>query len=118
MRATIPELCFWEEDTQRDPLKPDLSIHSQANICQIDQSVTKGGSGMRHFSIGQSVIAQNYSGHSKWVPGTINTLLGSLSSEVEIEPNLIWRQHTEQLNVVMFLLHTICQIPTLCHLRP
>ena len=43
------------------------------------------------------MIARNYSGHSKWVPGTVRTQLGPLSYEVEIEPNLIWRQHTDQL---------------------
>jgi len=43
------------------------------------------------------VIARNYSGHSKWVPGTVRIQLGPLSYEVEIEPNLIWRRHTDQL---------------------
>ena len=69
----------------------------QVNNRQIDQSVAKGGSGTRHFSIGQRLIARNYSGHSKWVPGTVHTQLGPLSYEVEIEPNLIWRRHTVQL---------------------
>ena len=48
--------------TRLDLLKPDLSI--QVNNRQMDQFVTKGGSGTRHFSIGQRVIARNYSGHS------------------------------------------------------
>ena len=90
--------CFWEEDyapARLDLLKPDLSI--QVNNRQIDQSVAKSGSGTRHFSIGQRVIARNYSRHSKCVPGTVRTQLGPLSYEVEIEPNLIWRQHTDQL---------------------
>ena len=40
--------------TRLDLLKADLSI--QVNIHQIDQSVGKGGSVTRHFSIGQRVI--------------------------------------------------------------
>ena len=38
------------------------------------------------------MIARNYSGHSKCVPGTVRTQLGPLSYEVEIKPNLIWSQ--------------------------
>ena len=100
--------CFWEEDckhTRLDLLKPDLGI--QVNNRQIDQSVAKGGSGPRHFYIGQRVIAQNYSGHSKWVPGIVRTQLGPLSYEVEIKPNLIWRQHTDQLKA--------CNVPVTNH---
>ena len=81
--------------TRLDLLKPDLCI--QVNNCQIDQSVAKGASETRHFSIGRRVIARNYSRHSKWVPGTVRTQLGPLSYEVEIEPNLIWHQHIDQL---------------------
>ena len=43
--------------TRLDLLKPDLSI--QVNNRQIYQSVAKGGSGTRHFFIGQRVIARN-----------------------------------------------------------
>ena len=91
--------------TRLDLLKPDLSI--QVNNRQIDQSAAKGGSVTRHFSIGQRVIARNYSGHSKWVPGTVRTQLGPLSYEVEIEPNLIWRRHTDQLKA--------CNVPVTDH---
>ena len=81
--------------TRLDLLKPDLSI--KVNNRQIDQSVAKGGSVTRHFSIGQRVIAQNYTGNSKWVPGIVRAQLGLLSYEVEIGPNLVWRRHTDQL---------------------
>ena len=50
-----------------------------------------------HFSIGQRVIARNYTGNSKWVPGIVRAQLGPLSYEVEIGPNLVWRRHTDQL---------------------
>ena len=59
--------------TRLDLLKPDLSI--QVNNRQIDQSVAKGGSETCYFSIGQKVIARNYSGNSKWVPGNVRTPL-------------------------------------------
>ena len=52
---------------------------------------------MRHFSIGQRVIARNYTGNSKWVPDIVRAQLGPLSYEVEIGPNLVWRRHTDQL---------------------
>ena len=91
--------------TRLDLLKPDLSI--QVNNRKIDQSAAKGGSLTRHFCIGQRVIARNYSGHSKWVPGTVRTQLGPQSYEVEIEPNLIWRRHTDQLKA--------CNVPVTDH---
>ena len=81
--------------TRLDLLKPDLSV--QINNRQIDQSVAKGGSVTRHFSIGQRVIARNYNGKSKWVPGIVRTQLGPLCYEVEIGPNLVWRRHTDQI---------------------
>lgn len=81
--------------TRLDLLKPDLFI--QVNNRQIDQSVAKSGSVTRHFAIGQRVIARNYTGKSKWVPGIVRAQLGPLSYEVEIGPNLVWRRHTDQL---------------------
>lgn len=81
--------------TRLDLLKPDLFI--QVNNRQIDQSVAKSGSVTRHFAIGQRVIARNYTGKSKWVPGIVRARLGPLSYEVEIGPNLVWRRHTDQL---------------------
>ena len=70
-------------------LKPDLRL--KISNRQIDQSVTKGGAVTREFSIGQTVIARNYAGSTKWVPGIIRTQLGPLSYEV------VWRRHTDQL---------------------
>jgi len=63
--------------TRLELLKPDLSV--QINNHQIDQSVAKGGSVTQHFSIGQRVIARNYNGKSKWVPGIVRAQLGPLS---------------------------------------
>ena len=43
------------------------------------------------------MIVRDYSGLSKRVPGTVRTNLGPLFYEVGIEPNLIWRRHTDQM---------------------
>ena len=51
----------------------------------------------REFSIGQIVVARNYSGSTKWVPGIIRTQFGPLSYKVEVKPGLVWRRHTDQL---------------------
>ena len=90
--------------TRLDLLKPDLSI--LVNNRRIDQSVAKDGSGTNHFSIGKRVIALNYSQHSKWVPGTGRTQLGP-SYEVESEPYLNWRRHTDNLKT--------CHVPVTDH---
>ena len=69
-----------------DFLKPDL--HLKIRNLQIDQTVTKSGAIIREFSIGQTVIARNYTGSTKWVPDIIRTQLGPLSYEVK--PGLVW----------------------------
>ena len=81
--------------TRLDLLKTDLRL--KISNRQIDQTVTKGGAVTREFSIGQTVIARNYTGSTKWVPGIIRTQLGPLSYEVEVKPGLVWRRHTDQL---------------------
>ena len=81
--------------TRLDLLKPDLRL--KISNRQIDQTVTKGGAPTREFSIGQTVIARNYTGSTEWVPGIIQTQLGPLSYEVEVKPGLVWRRHTDQL---------------------
>ena len=43
------------------------------------------------------MIARNYTGSTKWVPGIIRTQLGPLSYEVEVKPGSVWRRHTDQL---------------------
>lgn len=96
--ATIPVVFGKKTTHSTGPFKTSsLHLGIEVNNCQIDQSVAKGGSGTRHFSIGQRLIAWNYSGHSKWVPGTLRTEPRPLSYELEIEPKSIWRRHTEQL---------------------
>ena len=73
-----PSQLFWGRRlrTRLDLLKPDLRL--KISNRQIDQTVTKGGAVTREFSIGQTVIARNYTGSKKWVPGIIRTQLGPL----------------------------------------
>ncbi|PFX20902.1 Retrovirus-related Pol polyprotein from transposon 17.6 [Stylophora pistillata] len=47
-----------------------MKIETEVNNRQMDQSVAKSGCVTRHFSIGQRVIARNYTGKSKGVPAT------------------------------------------------
>ena len=76
-------------------LKSDL--HLKISNRQIDLTVTKGGAATREFSIGQTVIAWNYTDSTKWVPGVIQTQFGPLSYKVEVKPGLVWHRHTDQL---------------------
>ena len=44
------------------------------------------------------MITRNYIGKSKWVPVIVRTQLGPYAEvEVEIEPNLVARRHTDQI---------------------
>ena len=79
-----------------DLLKPDL-LRLKISNRQIDQTVTKGGASTREYSVDPTVIARNYNGSTKWVPGIIRTQLGPLSYEVEVKPGFVWRRHTDQL---------------------
>ena len=79
-----------------DLLKPDL-LRLKISNRQIDQTVTEGGASTREYSVDQTVIARDYNGSTKWVPGIIRTQLGPLSYEVEVKPGFVWRRHTDQL---------------------
>ena len=59
--------------TRLDLLKPDLCFKISNH--HIGQTVTKGGASTREFSVGQPVIAWNYTGSTKLVPGIIGTQL-------------------------------------------
>ena len=87
---------FWEDDYALD-WTCWKQISTWRYNRQIDQTVTKGGAVTREFSIGQTVIARNYTGSTKWVPGIIRTRLGPLSYELEVKAGLVWRRHTDQL---------------------
>ncbi len=64
---------------------------------QIDQAGRKGHSPTRQLAVGQTVMARNYSGKDKWLPGIVRARTGPLSYEIEVGPNRIWRRHIDQL---------------------
>lgn len=43
------------------------------------------------------MIARNFFGSAKWVPGIIQTRPGLLSYEAKIKAHLVWRRRTDQL---------------------
>ena len=81
--------------TRLDLVKPDLQMKVMNR--QIDQAGRKGHSPTRQLSIGQTVMARNYSGKDKWLPGIVRAQTGPLSYEIKVGPNRIWRRHIDQL---------------------
>ncbi|CAB4017152.1 PREDICTED: LOW QUALITY PROTEIN: uncharacterized protein K02A2.6-like [Paramuricea clavata] len=89
-----PSVLFWGRPlrTRLDLVKPDLQRKVMNR--QIDQAGRKGHS---PTSIGQTVMARNYSGKDKWLPGIVRAQTGPLSYEIKVGPNRIWRRHIDQL---------------------
>ena len=81
--------------TRLDLVKPDLQMKVMNR--QIDQAGRTGHSPTRQLSIGQTVMAHNYSGKDKWLPGIVRAQTGPLSYEIKVGPNRIWRRHIDQL---------------------
>ena len=81
--------------TRLDLAKPDLQMKVMNR--QIDQAGRKGHSPTHQLAIGQIVMARNYSGKDKWLPGIVQAQMGSLSYEIKVGPNRIWRCHIDQL---------------------
>lgn len=50
----------------------------------------------RVFTSGDSVLARNYRGESKWVPATVIAQTGPVSYTVHTADN-VWRRHADQL---------------------
>ncbi|CAB4040584.1 G- coupled receptor GRL101 [Paramuricea clavata] len=69
--------------TRLDLVKPDLQRNSKVMNRQIDQAGRKGHSPTRQLSIGQTVMARNYSGKDKWLPGIVRAQTGPLSYEIK-----------------------------------
>ncbi|KAJ8361913.1 hypothetical protein AAFF_G00412390 [Aldrovandia affinis] len=78
-----------------DLLKPNLRRTVQDR--QLKQGLSAHNGETRQFEIGQTVLARDYRGDHKWVPGEIKEKKGPLSYSVEVAPDTIWRRHTDQL---------------------
>ena len=81
--------------TRLDLVKPDLP--RKVLNRQIDQARVKERSPTRQLSIGLTVLARNYTGKDKWLPGTVQAKTGPLSYKIKVAPNRIWRRHIDQL---------------------
>ena len=81
--------------TRLDLVKPDLP--RKVLNRQIDQARVKERSPTRQLSIGQTVLARNYTGKDKWLPGTVQAKTGPLPYKIKIGPSRIWGRHIDQL---------------------
>ena len=81
--------------TRLDVLKPN--IRKRVEEKQQDQELKSSHSPTRKLDVGEAVIARNYRGGNKWVPGIITAQSGPFSYEVRVAPNTVWRRHIDQL---------------------
>ena len=78
-----------------DLVKPDLPMKVKNR--QLDQVRAKEHALARQLSVGQTVMARNYTGKDRWLPGTVQAKTGPLSYEIKVGPDRIWRRHFDQL---------------------
>jgi hypothetical protein len=81
--------------TKLDVLKPD--VRKRVGDKQLNQAVKKSQNPAPNFQIGQNVVAKNYRGGDKWVPGIIAAQTGPLYYEVRVASNTVWNRHADQL---------------------
>ena len=43
------------------------------------------------------MLIRNYSGSPSWIPGTVKTVLGPVSYQVELKDGRLWKRHLDQL---------------------
>ena len=72
-------------------IKPDFRSRSSKVASEM-----AGSKSPREFSVGEQVLARNYSGGAKWLKGVIVEKTGPLSYKVRIEGGII-RRHIDQL---------------------
>lgn len=78
-----------------DLLQPNSRRIVQDRQLKQAQRVCQGK--LRHFAIGQSVLARSYRGDQKWVPAVVKERHGPLSYTVEVASGVAWRRHIDQL---------------------
>ena len=81
--------------TRLDLIKPN--IHKQVKQQQFKQVESRVNGKDRQLLIGQKVLARNYRGGDKWVPGIILSQTGPLSYTVKTNTGIPWRRHIDQL---------------------
>ena len=92
-----PSMLFMGRNirTRLDVLKPD--IRKRVEERQLNQAAKRSLNPTKQLQIGQDVIARNYRGKRKWVPGVIMAKTGPLSYQVKVAQNMVWRRHIDQL---------------------
>ena len=78
-----------------DLLQPNNKRTAQDR--QIKQAKRACDRKLRHFAVGQTVLARSYRGDHKWVPATVKERRGPLSYTVEVASGTVWRRHVDQL---------------------
>ena len=81
--------------TRLDLVKPDL--RRKVLNHQIHQAGVQERSPTRQLPIGQTVLARNYTGKDKWLPGIVQAITGFLSYKIKVGSNRIWQRHIYQL---------------------
>ncbi|KAL1259979.1 hypothetical protein QQF64_001177 [Cirrhinus molitorella] len=76
-----------------DLLKPNLKRTIQDK--QLKQS--QGGGKTQELEVGDSMLARDYRGKHKWMPARVKERTGPHSYTVEVDPDILWRQHIDQL---------------------
>jgi len=74
--------------TRLDVLKPNIRKRMEEK--QQDQQLTSNHSPTRKLDVGQTVVARDYRGVNRWLPGVITSHSGPLSYEVKVAPNTVW----------------------------
>ena len=81
--------------TRLDVLKPNIKKRLEEK--QQDQQLRSSHSPTRKLDVGQTVVARDYRGVNRWVPGVITSHSGPFSYEDRVAPNTVWRRHIDQL---------------------
>ena len=81
--------------TRLDALKPN--IRERVEDKQQDLELSLINSHTRKLHISEEVIARDYCGGKKEMPGVKTTLRGPSTYEVRVAPNTVWRRHIDQL---------------------
>ena len=90
-----PSMLFMGRNlrTKLDVLKPD--VRKRVKDKQLNQAVKKSQNPAPNFQIGQNVVARNYRGGDKWVPGIIAAQTGPLSYQVRVASNTVWNRYAD-----------------------
>ena len=75
-------------------LKPN--IQQRILTREEDAIVNSCNTKIRTFTLGEKVLARNYSNSVKWIPGVVTKITGPVSYEVEVDGGTI-RRHVDQI---------------------